>query len=209
MDRGGPSFVSLGVRRRKAQVIYSVHGDRFPGSGKRSGDNSNVKLRGLDEQLRLLCPSRRVFACKRGKSRCIYLLRLRAWKFVMFLSNASVRRVVALAYTVVSSRPLTVDLLRDCIGGAPFLHLATGFGDTLRTLPMLDTRPMRLLFLSVRVPRLDNVRFSQVLRTSAHVVFAATFRRCTLSDCGIGTLSCLLGPVDCPSFLGTTGGTLR
>lgn len=109
-----------------------------------------------------------------------------------------------------SSRPLTLRLLGDCIRGASFLQLMKECSDTIRTVARVPLRRrIRILFLSVRVPRLGNLRFSHVIDPRAEVVFAATFKRCTLSDCGIGTLSCLLGPVDCISFLRSIGGTIR
>lgn len=48
-------FVDVHVSRDGGRMVYRVHGDGRPGA-VRSGDNSNIKLRRIDQQLRVLCP---------------------------------------------------------------------------------------------------------------------------------------------------------
>lgn len=60
-----------------------------------------------------------------------------------------------------------------------------------------------LVLLSVRVGRLSNVRATQhVQRLSPRIVliFVAGVTRCTVGNCTIKTLSCILGPIPCFTF---------
>lgn len=63
------------------------------------------------------------------------------------------------------------------------------------------------MFMSVGVPSLGKLSFVHSLVDPPLIVFAATCSRCTISNFGLSTISCLLGPFRFRSLLGTTSGT--
>lgn len=106
-----------------------------------------------------------------------------------------------LGYTVVSRSPRTLTLLGRCISRAPSLGLVNTCRGTVRTMSKVRRDRLSVLFLTVRVRRVDKLRFTGLIPVGIGVVFAATFGRCTVRTCGIGTFSCLIGPVLCRSFV--------
>lgn len=71
------------------------------------------------------------------------------------------------------------------------------YSGTIRKVNTIRGLHPSILFLSVRVPHVDNLRVIKVLSPRRHpcVIFLATFSRCTVGTFRRRTFSCLLGPV--------------
>lgn len=102
---------------------------------------------------------------------------------------------------VVDDEPPARDVLTRYIGQVPFLQLAGTCSNALEAISFLQTHPVDLLFLDIRMPKLNGNELVKILKNPPKIVFTTAHAEYALEGYDLDAMDYLLKPVQFERFL--------
>jgi len=102
---------------------------------------------------------------------------------------------------VVDDDPMSVQIVRTCIGNTPFLHAAAACGSAIEAAEMLRTQPFDVLFLDVEMPLMSGLDLLRALPDPPQVVLITSSQSYAVQAFEFAVADYLLKPLSYPRFL--------
>ncbi|MBT1703626.1 LytR/AlgR family response regulator transcription factor [Chryseosolibacter indicus] len=102
---------------------------------------------------------------------------------------------------VVDDEPLARKLLGDFIEKTPVLKLEGIFSSALKSLELLNTKQIDVLFLDIQMPDITGIDFLKTLKKKPYVVFTTAYAEFALEGFELDVVDYLLKPFDFNRFL--------
>lgn len=102
---------------------------------------------------------------------------------------------------IVDDEPMARDVLRRYIDKLPFISLAGECSNAIDTLVFLQSQPVDLLFLDIRMPELLGTELIQTLSSPPKVIFTTAFKEYALDGFELDAVDYLLKPIRFDRFL--------
>jgi len=94
----------------------------------------------------------------------------------------------------IDDEPLALDVIRKYASEIPSLHLAETFTDAIRALSYLKRHPVDLLFLDIRMPDINGIRFFKSLAKQPLVIFTTAFSEFAVKGFEVEAVDYLVKP---------------
>ena len=102
---------------------------------------------------------------------------------------------------VVDDEPLAAALISSYVNNTPFLSLAGEAHSAEEALDRIGRGDIRLVFLDIRMPRLDGVQLARILPKETMVVFTTAYSDHAVDGFRVNAVDYLLKPVSYDEFL--------
>lgn len=102
---------------------------------------------------------------------------------------------------LIDDEPLALKILEDFLEKIPFMNLVGKYEEPLKSLPILESGSVDLLFLDIRMPDISGIDFYKSLNRKPEVIFTTAFSEYALTGFELNALSYLLKPVSFEKFL--------
>lgn len=102
---------------------------------------------------------------------------------------------------IVDDEPMARDVLRRYISKLPFISLTGECSNAIDALVFLQSRPVDLLFLDIRMPELLGTELVQALQNPPKVIFTTAFKEYALDGFELDAVDYLLKPIRFERFL--------
>lgn len=103
---------------------------------------------------------------------------------------------------IVDDEPLAIRLLTRYIEQTEGLELLRSFENAFEALYYVQTKPVELVFLDIRMPEINGLQFIKILKYPPRIVITTAFREYALEAMEIGVVDYLLKPLSYERFLG-------
>ncbi|TSA24784.1 MAG: DNA-binding response regulator [Bacteroidetes bacterium] len=100
----------------------------------------------------------------------------------------------------IDDEPLALEVIRKYASEIPFLHLAETFTDAIRALSYLKRHPVDLLFLDIRMPDINGIRFFESLAKKSLVIFTTAFSEFAVKGFEVEAVDYLVKPIKFDRF---------
>jgi DNA-binding LytR/AlgR family response regulator len=102
---------------------------------------------------------------------------------------------------IVEDEPIARDILRSYIARLESLELAGEVGDAVSAGPFLQSHPVDLLFLDIKMPRMSGLELLRDLKVKPKVIIVSAYRDYALDAYDLDVIDYLLKPVTYERFL--------
>ena len=102
---------------------------------------------------------------------------------------------------VVDDEPAARDVLVRYIDNLSMLHLSGQCSNAIQTLSFLQTSPVDLLFLDIRMPQLSGTDLVKILKQPPRIIFTTAFPEYALEGYELDAVDYLLKPIRFDRFL--------
>ncbi len=100
----------------------------------------------------------------------------------------------------IDDEPLALEVIRKYASEIPFLHLVETFTDAIRALSYLKRHPVDLLFLDIRMPDINGIRFFESLAKKPLVIFTTAFSEWAVKGFEVEAVDYLVKPIKFDRF---------
>src|SRR6476646_10737839 len=108
------------------------------------------------------------------------------------------KRIVCLA---VDDEPPALDVLKKFISSVHTLELAAVCGDAIEAINFLQSHPVDLIFLDIKMPELLGTDLIRSLQKPPKVIFTTAFRKYAVEGFELDAVDYLLKPISFERFL--------
>lgn len=102
---------------------------------------------------------------------------------------------------VVDDEPLAAALISSYVERTPFLHLVGEAHSTEEALDLLNRNNVDLLYLDIKMPRIDGLQLARMVPSNVKVVFTTAYSDHAVEGFRVDALDYLLKPVSYEEFL--------
>ena len=102
---------------------------------------------------------------------------------------------------IIDDEPLALQLLEDFVNKTPYLRLAGRFEEPLRALQTLETEPVDLLFLDIKMPDISGIDFYRSLTHRPEVIFTTAYSEYAMEGFELKAMDYLLKPISFEKFI--------
>lgn len=108
------------------------------------------------------------------------------------------KKIICLA---VDDEPPALEILKKFISSVHALELAGTCGDAIDAINFLQTKPVDLIFLDIKMPELLGTDFIRSLKSPPKVIFTTAYRKYALQGFELDAVDFLLKPISFERFL--------
>jgi DNA-binding LytR/AlgR family response regulator len=108
------------------------------------------------------------------------------------------KRIICLA---VDDEPPALEVLKKFIKSVHTLELAATCADAIEAINFLQTKPVDLIFLDIKMPELLGTDFIRSLKNPPRVIFTTAFRKYAIEGFELDAVDYLLKPISFDRFL--------
>lgn len=101
----------------------------------------------------------------------------------------------------IDDEPMALEVVRALGGKIPFLELQACFTDACEAMEYLQTQPVDLLFLDIKMPDISGLEFVTSLRTKPLVIFTTAYSEHAVTGFELDAVDYLLKPFSLARFL--------
>ena len=102
---------------------------------------------------------------------------------------------------IIDDEPLALQLLEDFVNKTPYLRLAGRFEEPLSALQTLETEPIDLLFLDIKMPDISGIDFYRSLTHRPEVIFTTAYSEYAMEGFELKAMDYLLKPISFEKFI--------
>ncbi len=102
---------------------------------------------------------------------------------------------------IVDDEPMARDVIRRYIEKVPILKLEGECGNAIDALLFLQSQPVDLIFLDIRMPQLSGTEFAKALRSAPKIIFTTAYKEYAMDGFDLDAVDYLLKPVAFDRFL--------
>lgn len=102
---------------------------------------------------------------------------------------------------VVDDEPPAREIIRRYIAEVPMLQLAGECGNAVQAIQFLQSKPVDLLFLDIRMPQLNGTELLKVIRHPPPVIFTTAYAEYALEGYELDVMDYLLKPIRFDRFV--------
>ncbi|MFL5808703.1 MAG: LytR/AlgR family response regulator transcription factor [Flavisolibacter sp.] len=102
---------------------------------------------------------------------------------------------------VVDDEPLAREILRRHIAEVPMLQICGECNNAIETISFLQTHPVDLVFLDIRMPQLNGIELLKILKQLPRVIFTTAHAEYALEGYDLDVVDYLLKPIRFERFL--------
>src|SRR4028118_2274918 len=102
---------------------------------------------------------------------------------------------------LVDDEPPALQVLRSHIAAVPMLELVGQCQNAIAAFEVLQTQPVDLMFLDIKMPKLLGTDFLKTLRNPPKVIFTTAYREYALDGFDLDVVDYLLKPISFERFL--------
>lgn len=108
------------------------------------------------------------------------------------------KKIICLA---VDDEPPALEVLKKFISAVHSLELAAACGDAIEAMNFLQSNPVDLIFLDIKMPELLGTDFVRALKNPPKVIFTTAFRKYAIEGFELDAVDYLLKPISFDRFL--------
>ncbi|MBO9634768.1 MAG: response regulator transcription factor, partial [Chitinophagaceae bacterium] len=102
---------------------------------------------------------------------------------------------------IVDDEPIARQGMINLIHKVPFLELKGVFREPMEARPLLDSSPIHLAFLDIRMPGINGLSFARTLPEQVMVIFTTAYAKHALESFEVNTIDYLTKPISEERFL--------
>jgi two-component system, LytTR family, response regulator len=102
---------------------------------------------------------------------------------------------------IIEDDPISSKIIEHYLDRVPFLHLAGIFNNAIDPLIYLKENEVDLIFLDIRMDRLNGLHFLEMLQNPPHVIITTAFEEYAINSYDLGAEDFLLKPFSFERFL--------
>src|SRR5215213_1890589 len=102
---------------------------------------------------------------------------------------------------VIDDEPPAREIIRRYIAEVPMLQLAGECGNAVQAIQFLQSKPVDLLFLDIRMPQLNGTELLKVIRNPPPVIFTTAHAEYALEGYELDVMDYLLKPIRFDRFV--------
>ena len=102
---------------------------------------------------------------------------------------------------IIDDEPLALQLLEDFVQKTPYLKLAGKFEEPLRSLSVLESQKIDLLFLDIKMPDISGIDFYRSLMYKPEVIFTTAYSEYAIDGFELKAMDYLMKPISFEKFI--------
>ncbi|MCX6266738.1 MAG: LytTR family DNA-binding domain-containing protein [Bacteroidetes bacterium] len=101
----------------------------------------------------------------------------------------------------VDDEPLALEVIRKYATDTPHIRLINAFTDAIQALTFLQTQPVDLIFLDIRMPDISGIRFLKSLTQPPMVIFTTAYAEYAVKGFELEAIDYLVKPIKFERFI--------
>ncbi|WP_018478845.1 LytR/AlgR family response regulator transcription factor [Pontibacter roseus] len=101
----------------------------------------------------------------------------------------------------IDDEPMALEVVRSLAAKVPFLELTACFTDAFKALEYLQSEPIDLLFLDIKMPDISGLEFVTSLQKRPLVIFTTAYTEHAVTSFELDAVDYLLKPFSLPRFI--------
>jgi len=102
---------------------------------------------------------------------------------------------------IIDDEPLALQLLEDFVQKTPYLKLVGKFEEPLRSLSVLESQKIDLLFLDIKMPDISGIDFYRSLMYKPEVIFTTAYSEYAIDGFELKAMDYLMKPISFEKFI--------
>lgn len=102
---------------------------------------------------------------------------------------------------IVDDEPLAIDVIADYVSKVSFLNLKKKCKNAIEAYEIIQTEPIDLIFLDVKMPKITGVQFAKSLETKPMIIFTTAYTNYAVEGFDLSAVDYLVKPIPYERFL--------